>query len=273
MRVAGISRLAGNRDVQYYDRVEDAVKDARFVILPMSGIDEKGAIRAKYSQYPLVLNQEVMLAFPDESVLITGFARPLLKELAAGRGVKVIEIADMDEIAILNSIPSAEGAIQMAMEATDITLHGSNVLVLGFGRCGITLARMLSAIGARTAVAARKPADLARIREMGLEPLTYPQLQERIGMADIIFNTVPAMVLDRALLQKASKSVYICDIASAPGGTDFTAAEELGIRAELAPGLPGIVAPKTAGQILAQVIPNIILQELANPSSFLNCRR
>ncbi len=267
VRVAGISKLAESRDVRCCDRVNDAVRDARFVILPMPGIDEKGIVRAKYSQHPLVLDRETMLAFRDDCVLIVGFARPLLKELAALRGIKVIEIADMDEVAILNSIPSAEGAIQMAMEATDITLHGSNVFVLGFGRCGITLARMLSALGAKTTVVARKPADLARIREMGMEPLTYSQIHHRIGEADVVFNTVPSLVLDKTLLQRANPAVYICDIASAPGGVDFAAAKELGIKAELAPGLPGKVAPRTAGLILAQVIPDIIRQELANPSS------
>ena len=35
-----------------------------------------------------------------------------------------------------------------------------------------------------------------------------------------------------------------------PGGTDFKYAEKQGIKALLAPGLPGIVAPKTAGQII-----------------------
>ena len=46
----------------------------------------------------------------------------------------------------------------------------------------------------------------------------------------------------------------IIDLASKPGGTDFRYAEKRGIKALLAPSLPGIVAPKTAGQILANVL-------------------
>jgi dipicolinate synthase subunit A len=46
----------------------------------------------------------------------------------------------------------------------------------------------------------------------------------------------------------------VIDLASAPGGTDFNAARELGLKAELAPGLPGIVAPVTAGRIIAELI-------------------
>lgn len=270
VRVAGNVRLCGNKSVQCFEKIEDAVKNVRFIILPMPGVNENGVIKAKYGTEPLCISRDTIQHFQEGSVIITGFARPLLKEIAETRGIKVIEIANMDEVAILNSIPSAEGAIQMAMEATDFTLHGSRVVVIGFGRCGKTLARMVHGIGAKTQVVARKPRDLARIREMGLEPLTYGQLAQQIGEADIIFNTVPVLVLGRGLLEMVNPDVYICDIASSPGGVDFTAAEELGINAVLAPGLPGKVAPKTAGLILAEVIPELIAAELTNTSSSSN---
>lgn len=267
VRVAGISKLSVYKKVRCFDRIEDAVQDARFIILPMPGIDEKGIVRAKYGAQPLLLNKDVMMSFRDDSVLITGVARPLLKQLAAQRGLKLLEIADNDEVVILNSVPSAEGAIQMAMEATDITIHGSTVIVIGFGRCGITLVRMLMGLGAKTSVVARKPRDLARIREMGLLPVSYDEFPDSLRQADIVFNTVPSLVLTRDLLSRAKPSVYICDIASAPGGVDFAAAGELGLNAVLAPGLPGKVAPRTAGLILAKVIPDLILTEL-NSSSY-----
>jgi dipicolinate synthase subunit A len=53
----------------------------------------------------------------------------------------------------------------------------------------------------------------------------------------------------------------IIDLASKPGGTDFRYAEKRGIKALLAPSLPGIVAPKTAGQILANALGLLIQGE------------
>jgi len=267
VRVAGISKLAENSAVQCFYRIEDAVRNTGFIILPMPGTDEKGTVRAKYGIQPLVLTPDSLLPVRDGGVVIVGVARPTLREMVAQRGLKLVEIAEMDEVAILNSVPSAEGAIQMAMEATDITIHGSSTLVLGFGRCGVTLARMLAGLGAKTSVTARQPSDLARIREMGLQPLTYLELPECIGEFDIIFNTVPTLVLDKSLLEKVNPVVYICDIATAPGGIDYTAAEQLGLNAVLAPGLPGKAAPRTAGLILASIIPQIIINELNTSSS------
>ena len=258
VRMGALVRAAGNNKLK-------GLKEVRYC----GAIDEGGLIRARYSEKAVALNSRNMAAFRDDCIIIVGFARKLLQDLAAQRGLKLIEIAEMDEVAILNSIPTAEGAIQMAMEASDITIHGSNCLVLGFGRCGVTLARMLHALGAKTVAAARKPSDLARIREMGIEPITYDQLDERIGEADFIFNTVPVMMLNGLQLAGAKPDVYICDIASSPGGVDFEAAARLGLKAELAPALPGIVAPRSAGEVLAQVIPDIMAKELTKSPSTL----
>lgn len=267
IKTAGIPVLTGVEGVSCFDTIKEAVTGARFIVLPMFGIDEQGLVRAKYARKTLILNREVMTWFPPDATILVGVARPLLKELAVQQGLKLIEMAVIDDVAILNAIPSAEGAVQMAMEAVPITIHGSKCFVLGFGRTGMTLARLLKGIGAKTYVAARKPANLARIMELGYIPLTFTELPVTIHKADIIFNTVPALVLTAELLKLANREVYINDLASAPGGTDFAAAAELGIKAVLAPGLPGIVAPKTAGMILARIIPRIIGEQMALTSS------
>ena len=105
---------------------------------------------------------------------------------------------------------------------------------MGFGRVGRTLARMLQGLGAVTTVCARKPADLARIAEMGFNGVAFTEIAPLIGKAEIIFNTIPAMILDQGMLKYCNKGALIIDLASAPGGTDFQAAEELGIKAILA---------------------------------------
>ena len=50
----------------------------------------------------------------------------------------------------------------------------------------------------------------------------------------------------------------IIDLASLPGGTDFAAAEELGLHAEHALALPGRCAPQTAGALIAQTVLTIL---------------
>ncbi|MBP1759817.1 MAG: dipicolinic acid synthetase, subunit [Firmicutes bacterium] len=242
--------------------LEDVVSQVDVLLFPMFGTDERGVVKAKYSNSPIVLNKKVLESIPARVPLVIGFARPALRAVADNLGLKLVETGSLNELAILNSIPSAEGAIQMAMEATTITIHGSNSFVLGLGRCGWTLARMLQGIGARVTGVARKPSDLARAVEMGLHAVHFAELEDEISQAEIIFNTIPYPVLDRMMLDKVARDAVIVDLASIPGGTDFEYAQMLGIKALLAPGLPGLVAPKTAGRILAQIYPQLILRHL-----------
>lgn len=249
--------------VSLFTSLEEAIRDVQAVILPVPGILENGNIYCVYEEKPLVLSETLLIKLSPQTPVFSGFARPKLKEIVQSSNVRLITILDLDEVAILNSIPSAEGAIQMAMENTIITIHNSKSFVLGFGRTGASIARLLHGMGARVTVVTRDAAHRARVYEMGMEAIPFSQLSEAITQAEIIFNTVPTMVLTNAILNKAKEDAVIVDVASPPGGTDFESAKRLGIKALLAPGLPGKVAPKTAGQILSRVIPGLLIRELA----------
>ena len=237
------------------------VAGADAVILPVPGVNEQGRLHCTYTAEPILLTEEIVARIPQKAPVFVGIARPLLVSMTAKRGLRLVELMEMDETAILNSIPSAEGAVQMAMEMMPVTLHGSIAFVLGFGRTGMTLARVLHALGAVTRVVARNPAQLARSYEMGLLPLSFAEMPQHLKAADVIFNTVPALVLTREILQAVPPEAIIIDLASSPGGTDFPAAAAMGVRAVLAPGLPGKVAPQTAGKILARVIKRLLLEQ------------
>ncbi|MDA8443014.1 MAG: dipicolinate synthase subunit DpsA [Peptococcaceae bacterium] len=262
IKIIGFEKAPEIAGVDTAALLADAVCGVDVILLPMPGTDERGVVKAKYAQVPMQLTKEVLQLIPPSVPVFIGWARPALKTAAIAFGLKLVEYNGSDEISILNSIPSAEGAVQMAMEATSITIHSSSSLVLGFGKSGFTLANLLHAMGARVMVAARKDGDLARAYAMGLEAIHSVDLAQEVGRADIIFNTIPSLILDRVVLDNVNREVVIIDIASPPGGTDFEYASFLGIKALLAPGLPGIVAPKSAGRILAQVLPKLILRQL-----------
>jgi dipicolinate synthase subunit A len=267
VKAAGFAACEELQQVELVADLVAAVTGAQALILPMNGTNQEGKIPTLDSGISLQLTQAIANIIPRGTIFIIGAAREFLHRWAINYGWKLLEIAEMDDVAILNAIPSAEGAIQIAMEQLPITIHGSQSFVLGFGRLGKTLARMLAAIGATITVAARKDADLARIYEIGYRPVKFDQLQECIQEAEIIFNTVPQMVLDENMLSLIRKDALILDLSAIPGGTDFKAAQKLGISAMMAPGLPGKVAPTTSGKILARVIPPLILREL--PQCFL----
>lgn len=261
--VAGFPRDKVGHGAFVVNNVEDACKDSEVVILPLPGTSAEGVIRAVYSDQELKLTEKAVASVATNALIIIGSARKFLKDWVEKRGLSLLEVAEIDDIAILNSIPTAEGAIQIAMEETPYTIHGSKTCVIGFGRVGITMARTLKALGADVTVVARKDGQLARAYEMGCKRAKFEDLHEIMNYTNIVFNTVPEMVLDRGILKYANPEVLIIDLAAQPGGTDFEAANAYGLKAILAPGLPGKVAPVYAGKILADVIPGLIIRELS----------
>ena len=145
-----------------------------------------------------------------------------------------------------------------------ITLHSSRCLITGYGRIGKVLARMLKGMGAHVSVEARKYADLAMIDSIGCEAVSLGELPLAVGSFDVIFNTVPAMLFDRKLLRHIDRKTLIIDLASKPGGVDFEAAKEMGIRVIWALSLPGKIAPVTSGAIIKDTIMNIMSEILGN---------
>ena len=77
----------------------------------------------------------------------------------------------------------------------------------------------------------------------------------------MIFNTVPAKIIDKALLDGLEHCRLIIDLASGKGGVDFTAASARGIKAIHALSLPGKVAPFTAGQIICDCVLELLVRE------------
>lgn len=139
-----------------------------------------------------------------------------------------------------------------------ITLHNSNCLILGFGRISKVLSKMLLGIGTKVCIAARKPCDLTWADAFGYERIYMNTLAKHIQNFDIVFNTVPKVILNHDILQYVKKDCLIIDLASKPGGVDFETAQNLGLNVIWALSLPGKVAPVTAGGIIKDTIVNII---------------
>lgn len=186
--------------------------------------------------------------------LCGGRTPPALQELAQTYGLSLHDYYAREELAVANAVPTAEGAIQLAMEHLPITIHGARVLVIGFGRVGRVTAQRFAALGARVSVAARKPDQLAWAQAMGLDSFPLRELAFRLHHFDLVINTVPSPVLGPRELETMRRNCPILELASHPGGVDEAAAATLGRTVIAAPALPGRVAPVTAAAAIKQTI-------------------
>lgn len=234
------------------------------IILPVSGTSSEGIVETIFSNEKIELKLEHLEATPENCIIYSGISNQYLKDITQEANRKLVELFERDDVAIYNSIPTAEGTIMMVIQHTDITIHKSNIIVLGLGRVGMSVARTFASLGANVKVGVRESELLARSYEMGLTPFDLSELPNEVQNIDVCINTIPARVLTPNALSKMPTRSLIIDLASKPGGTDFRYAEKRGIKALLAPGLPGIVAPKTAGQIIANVLSQLLSDEQNN---------
>ena len=170
---------------------------------------------------------------------------------------RTIDLMNIEPFNILNAIPTVEGAIKIAIEETESTIHESNVLILGHGRIGKILCDRFQKMGANVYCAARKDLDFAWIREKRCVCVEYKELPELANNIDIIINTVPHIVINEKILKKLKQNCIIIELASKPGGVDKKANEMYKIRVITALGIPGKIAPRTAAKYIKDTIEKI----------------
>lgn len=234
-----------------------AIEDADCILLPLPALNNAGDINTPLSAKEVTVEQ-FLRSVPMHTPVYGGRLGENFLEAAGKLGLQAEDYFLREELKIANAAATAEGAIQIAMEETDITLCSARVLVIGYGRIGRLLSAKLKALGASVTASARKPADLAWIKAEGLSTVSTSALEPVLAKQDIIFNTVPATVMDSRRLSLVKKGCVCIDLASKPGGTDFEAAAQLGVKVVWALSLPGEVAPISSGAAIRDTVYNLL---------------
>lgn len=172
----------------------------------------------------------------------------------AVRGLALTDYFALEDLTVANAIPTAEGAVQLAMEHLPVTIHDLPVLILGYGRVGRVTARRFAALGARVTVAARRPEQQVWAQAEGLSARPLPLSHNDLGQFGLVVNTVPAPILDREVLSQLNAACLIIDLASAPGGLSPDCRGERSSRVIHALALPGKVAPMSAAGYIRDAV-------------------
>ena len=183
----------------------------------------------------------------------------------AVRGLALTDYFALEELTVANAIPTAEGAVQLAMEQLPVTIHDLPVLILGYGRVGRVTARRFAALGAKVTVAARRPEQQVWARADGLSARPLPLSPGGLEPFGLVINTVPAPVLGREVLCRLNDGCLILDLASLPGGLSPDCRGEFSPRVTHALALPGKVAPMSAAGYIRDAVYRLLAAAETNP--------
>ena len=245
-----------------YNSLEEAMNSSDVIVLPLPFTKDRLTLNTPLFDDKVVISDIVALLSNKKMVFGGQLPKSFCEELES-RDCPYCDYFLLDELAIYNAVPTAEGVVQVLIEELPITIHGMKCGVLGYGRVGKVLANTLSSLGAKVTVFARKQSAFAEIYASSMEYKHFDVLATENNDFDVVINTVPVRVLGDAQLSKLNSDCILVEVASAPFGIDFQSAKEKAFKVIKAGSLPGKVAPKTAGEIIGRsILPMIRRQNL-----------
>lgn len=176
------------------------------------------------------------------------------KKAAVEKEISCYDYMEEERIAIYNSIATAEGTIGEILKTSPYNLQGSKLLLLGYGRCGRTLAKKLQALDGIVTVCARRQEILMEAFTFGYQTLSLEELPFRIKEFPLIINTIPKRIMGEEILEEMDPNSIVYEIASEPYGIDLKSAKEKEIRVEVLGALPGKYSPVSSALILKEYI-------------------
>lgn len=237
----------GIEGVYHASDAADGLKGADIALFPIPGITAEGALFAPKAPQKIIPTREMLAGMRKPGHIILGWADPNLKGHCEALGITLHEYEWDVDLMLLRGPAIVEGVLKVIIENTEITIHKSNVCLVGQGTIGSLLTNTLVGLGAHVHVAARNPVQRAAAYAAGAEPLTLKQLPDVLPRMDIVIGSVPKRLLERDQLAILPKHALLVDVAAPPGTIDREAAAELGLKAVWARGM-GARAPITVGR-------------------------
>ncbi len=275
---SGCCSYAGGRDISDYgafgyqtenlnfaETPWEAIEGSCGVILPLPVSSDGEHLSTPFAPYCHLKLQAIGEKLKAYGVkLVCGGKFPdSFAEFCRDNSIEVFDYYEREEFAVANAVPTAEGAIEIALRELPVTVNGAEMLVIGYGRIGKVLAKLLASLGANVTVSARKEADFAWISANGFKSAATGELSKLLEKKhfDTVFNTVPRVVLGEEELLHIKRDTLIVDLASKPGGIDVEAAKSRSLNTVWALSLPGKCAPLTAGKIIADTVSRYIIKK------------
>lgn len=252
--LAGFDRLISLGDLIFTD-IATAVGNSDIVVFPVTGINGR-TVPSYFSDKEIKLTDNVS-ALLNSKIVFTGKSESF-RDICPR--IKLYDYLNEEEFAVANALATAEGAVQVAMEEYEGLICGSSCLVTGYGRIGRILSNLLNSLNADVTVSTQKPEHCEYITADGNKAIKTGGIKDLMSY-DIVFNTIPALVIDKEILSRSNPDILIIDLASLPGGVDFEEAKRLNISAVHALSLPGKCSPKAAGEAIAKTILNMLKEE------------
>lgn len=249
-------------NIKNSENLEDFLDDIEVVIGPIPFSRDGLTVNSKFIKNKILIKD--LLEKMKGKILIAGNISEDVKKLSQIYNIEVIDVMKSEKLAILNTIATAEGTIELMISNTNTIIFECNVLILGFGRVAKTLAQRLKDLVKSITCASIENDELSWIEVLGYEKINLNDLDKSqelltsLANYNVIINTIPSQIFDEKKLQYIKKDTLLIDLASNPGGIDKEEVKKRKLKLIHALGLPGKVAPVSSAKFIKEVIYNYL---------------
>ncbi len=217
-----------------HSKIKDYVQG--LIILPIPSTRDKATVLGT----KIYINDVIELADVHNPVI--GYCLPDgIKEKLTELGKPYHDIADDEDFLLKNARLTAEAALGIILTSSKKAISDMHIGVVGYGRIGKALSRLLLYLGAHVCVYTTSVSTLVNLAEAGIETVMCDDDAELLGM-DILVNTAPAMLFDSPRMCTELTDVRIIDLAS---GDNFPPS----LSVEKYPSIPAKMFPEASGKI------------------------
>lgn len=230
------------------DDIDPSMYDA--IVLPVLGIDDGYKVGSK------ILGEDFFVKTKEQVKIFSGIKTKALDCMLTMANRKCTYLMQEIDVIRQNIVPTVEGIIADIIDNTDVTIHSSNIMVIGYGNVGKYLVKMLENLKANVYIGTNQERDYNNLKSNGKKVFfTNDSLMKAyLKISDIIINTAPSLVLRKEHIPYINNNAYVLDISSKPYGIDQDAFNQNNVDFKIYSSIPSKIAPKTSGMILARKI-------------------
>ncbi len=192
-----------------------------------------------------ILIKDLLKLVPKDKLIFTGALTGKFKE-----NEQLIDIYITNEVTRKSTIATVEGALKIAIENTNISINESQTLIIGYGKIGSYLAKILKELGSNVTVISRSSTSIKKAVDDGFNSYSNVDLDRNLHNKDIIFNTADSIQIDENNIDLIDENCVYIELASSPFGINYEDSVNSNLKVIYGLSLPGIVSPKTISKVI-----------------------
>ncbi|MDD6276589.1 MAG: NAD(P)-dependent oxidoreductase [Clostridia bacterium] len=224
------------------ENLTEQLKKCTDIILPLPTVKD-GFI----AETTLTLQDLARLVTPEQRVYCGNIKNPEFP-------CKCLSYYFDDEFLTKNSELTAQGVLRIILENLKCDMNLVTVAVLGYGRCGKAISRLLARCGFKITSFSRRSESIEETKKDGFNAEKLEKIKDNLHRYDVVVNTIPFNIIDGECLSSLDERNTYIEIASKPYGFDNSKINEYKFKYILAESLPGRFTPFSAGRNIAETV-------------------